>query len=99
MKRHSRQSVESGDLSVPISKRDHVRGNPSAALTLLEYGDYECPYCGEAHEMVKAVEKAMGQDLRYVYRNFPLTDAHPHAEHAAEAVEAAAVQGRFWEMH
>ena len=66
---------------------------------LLEYGDYECPYCGAAHPVVKAVQKRLGNRLCFAFRNFPLTNAHPHAEHAAEAAEAAGAQGRFWQMH
>lgn len=79
--------------------RDHVMGPSDAPVTLVEYGDYECPYCGEAYPIVKAVREQMGEGLRFVFRNFPLTNSHPHAQRAAEAAEAAAVQGRFWEMH
>ena len=79
--------------------RDHVQGAPDAAVTLLEYGDYECPYCGAAYPIVKDVQAAMGDELRFVFRNFPITTAHPHAAQAAEAAEAAAAQGRFWPMH
>ena len=86
-------------LAVPVSKRDHIQGPFNAPLTLLEYGDYECPYCGQAYWAVKTVQQNLGQRLRFVFRNFPLTNVHPHAEHAAEAAEAAGVQGRFWEMH
>src|SRR6202043_2599481 len=64
-----------------------------------EYGDYECPYCGAAHPVVKALQRHFGKDLRFVYRHFPLSQVHPHAEHAAEAAEAAGAQGKFWEMH
>lgn len=84
---------------VQIRKSDHVFGDPNAPVTLLEYGDYECPYCGEAHRTVKFLQEALGDGLCYVYRNFPLTEVHPHAEQAAEAVEAAGAQGHFWEMH
>jgi protein-disulfide isomerase len=87
-------------LTVPVSEdRDHIQGAPDAPVTLVEYGDYECPYCGAAEPIVKQVQARMGDRLRFVFRNFPLTTAHPHAEHAAEAAEAAAAQGRFWEMH
>ena len=68
-------------------------------MTLVEYGDYECPYCEQAYPMIKEVQRHLGNKLRFVFRNFPLTEIHPHALHAAEAAEAAAVQGRFWEMH
>jgi len=80
-------------------ERDHIQGPGDAPLVLLEYGDYQCPYCGEAHAVVKAIQKRLGQRLCFGFRNFPLVDAHPHAQHAAEAAEAAAAQGRFWEMH
>jgi protein-disulfide isomerase len=66
---------------------------------LLEYGDYECPYCGAAHPVVKEIQKRLGKRLCFAFRNFPLINSHPHAERAAEAAEAAAAQGRFWEMH
>ena len=74
----------------PNSERDHIEGPPSASVTLLEYGDYECPYCGQAHPIIKEVQKHLGNKLRFVFRNFPVTEIHPHAQHAAEAAEAAA---------
>ena len=86
-------------LTVPVSERDHVRGPSTAPLTLLEYGDYECPYCGAAHPIVKEVERLLEGDLRFAYRHFPLSEIHRHAYQAAEAAEAAGAQGRFWEMH
>ncbi len=86
-------------LTVPVGPDDHVQGPNDATVTLVEYGDYECPYCGEAYPIVKRSQKKMGQTLRFVFRNFPLTESHPHALAAAQAAEAAAVQGRFWEMH
>jgi protein-disulfide isomerase len=86
-------------LTVPVSERDHVRGPATAPLTLLEYGDYECPFCGAAHPIVKRVERLLEGDLRFAYRHFPLSNIHPHAYQAAEAAEAAGAQGRFWEMH
>jgi len=87
-------------LTVPFAEdRDHIRGAPDAAVTLLEYGDYECPYCGAAYPIVKQVQESMGDRLRFVFRNFPISTAHPHAELAAEAAEAAAAQGKFWPMH
>ena len=79
--------------------RDHIQGTADAAVTLVEYGDYECPYCGAAYPIVKELQSRMGDRLRFVFRNFPITTSHPHAEQAAEAAEAAAAQGRFWEMH
>lgn len=87
------------ELTMPVTERDHIQGNPNAPLTLLEYGDYECPYCGAAYPIVKQVQKRMGDRMRFVFRNFPLTQIHPHAEQAAEAAEAAGGQGKFWEMH
>lgn len=86
-------------LSLPVSPRDHVRGPASAPVTLVEYGDYECPYCGAAYPIVKEIQEAMGENLRFVFRNFPLTQIHPHAERAAEAAEAAGAQDHFWQMH
>ena len=86
-------------LVTPVSSDDHAQGEASAPVTLVEYGDYECPYCGEAYPVVKALQRHFGKRLRFVYRNFPLTQAHPHAEPAAEVAEAAAAQGQFWAMH
>ncbi len=86
-------------LTPPVSQRDHAQGPADAPVTLVEYGDYECPYCGRAYPIVKHVQELMGNQLRFVFRNFPLRELHPHAQHAAEAAEAAATQDRFWEMH
>jgi protein-disulfide isomerase len=87
-------------LTMPVSDgRDHIQGPADAAVTLIEYGDYECPYCGAAYPIVKEVQARMAERLRFVFRNFPISTAHPHAELAAEAAEAAATQGSFWEMH
>jgi protein-disulfide isomerase len=86
-------------LSPPVSERDHVQGDAGAPVTLVEYGDYECPHCGHAHPIVKSIQHRLGRKLRFVFRNFPLAEAHPHARHAAEAAEAAAEQGKFWQMH
>jgi protein-disulfide isomerase len=87
-------------LTLPVSdERDHVQGPADAPVTLVEYGDYECPYCGAAYPIIKEVQARMGERLRFVFRNFPITSSHPHAEQAAESAEAAAAQGRFWEMH
>ncbi|HLX70467.1 MAG TPA: DsbA family protein [Verrucomicrobiae bacterium] len=85
-------------LHPPVSKRDHIQGPANAAMTLVEYGDYECPACGQAYQAIKEVQRALNGRLRFVFRNFPLS-MHPHAEEAAEAAEAAAAQGKFWEMH
>ena len=87
-------------LTLPVSEgRDHVQGPLDAAVTLVEYGDYECPYCGAAYPIIKEVQARVGGRLRFVFRNFPIATSHPHAEQAAEVAEAAAAQGRFWEMH
>jgi protein-disulfide isomerase len=88
-----------GQLVPPVSDRDHATGDPHAPVTLVEYGDYECPHCGHAHPIVKSIQRRLGKKLRFVFRNFPLAEAHPHSRHAAEAAEAAADQGKFWEMH
>jgi Na+/H+ antiporter NhaA len=80
-------------------ERDHIRGSNDAAVTLVEYGDFECPYCGQAEPIVRELLQSFGADLRYVFRHLPLADVHPNAQMAAEASEAAHAQGRFWEMH
>jgi protein-disulfide isomerase len=88
------------ELTQPVADgRDHIQGPAEAPVTLVEYGDYECPYCGAAYPIVKQVQERMGPRLRFVFRNFPITTSHAHAEQAAEAAEAADAQGRFWEMH
>ena len=94
---HSRPAQ--GDLTLPVGERDHVQGDSSASVTLVEYGDYECPHCGRAYPIIKQVQKRLGPKLRFVFRNFPLNQAHPNAELAAESAEAAGAQGKFWEMH
>jgi protein-disulfide isomerase len=86
-------------LTVPVSERDHVLGPATAPVTLVEYGDYECPFCGAAHRSLQQVLGVMGNDVRFAFRHFPLSQIHPHAYQAAEAAEAAGAQGRFWEMH
>ena len=87
-------------LVLPVDPdRDHIQGPADAPVTLVEYGDYECPYCGAAYPIIKEVQDRMGERLRFVFRNFPITTSHPHAGQAAEAAEGAAVQGPFWEMH
>jgi len=90
---------QSGTLIPPVSARDHIQGRADAPVTLVEYGDYQCPYCGEAHRVIKRLQKALGKQLRFVFRNFPLTQAHPYAMIAAAAAEAAGLQGKFWQMH
>jgi protein-disulfide isomerase len=91
--------MTTSDLQTPVSDIDHSLGISTAPITLLEYGDYECPYCGKAYSQVKAIEKHFGKSLRFIFRNFPLINYHPHALLAAAAAEAAAQQGKFWEMH
>jgi protein-disulfide isomerase len=86
-------------LTPAVSERDHAAGDANAPVTLVEYGDYECPHCGHAHPIVKSIQHRLGKKLRFVFRNFPLAESHPHARHAAEAAEAAAAQGKFWQMH
>jgi formate-nitrite transporter family protein len=87
------------ELTPPVDLRDHVRGDPSAPVTLVEFGDYECPFCGKAYPVSQALEEALGDRLCFVYRHFPIAEAHPHAVLAAECAEAADAQGMFWEMH
>lgn len=86
-------------LTLPDSERDHISGSPDGSIKLLEYGDYECPFCAEAHAVVKEIQSRLGDDLLFAFRNFPLANIHSHAEHAAEAAEAAGEQGNFWGMH
>ena len=82
-----------------VGTRDHARGPKDAPVTLVMYGDYECPYCGEAHPVLKELEGRVGEGVGFVFRHFPLDSVHPRARRAAQAAEAAASQGRFWEMH
>lgn len=87
-------------LTLPVSDtRDHIQGVPTAAVTLLEYGDYDCPDCLQAYPIMHDIQEHFGQQLRLVFRNFPLTAIHANAQRAAEAAEAAATQGKFWPMH
>jgi protein-disulfide isomerase len=86
-------------LKVPVTSADHIRGPGDAPITLVEYGDYECPYCGLAHPHVQAVQRHFGPKLRFVFRHFPLSQMHPLAEPAAEVAEFAGDQGHFWEAH
>jgi Na+/H+ antiporter NhaA len=100
----ARQIMATADALLDLSddvdpERDHIRGSPAAPVTLVEYGDYQCPYCGQAEIVVRELLEAFGDELRYVWRHLPLTDVHPNAQMAAEAAEAAAAQGAFWEMH
>lgn len=86
-------------LRIQVTEADHSRGPVDAPLVLVEYGDYECPYCGRAHAVLERLRETLEGDLRFVFRHFPLTAMHPHALEAARAAEAAGRQGRFWEMH
>jgi protein-disulfide isomerase len=86
-------------LVVPVSERDHSQGPATAAVILVQYGDYECPYTRLSTTVVRAIQQQLGDQLRFVFRNFPLNEIHPYALHAALAAEAAAMQGKFWEMH
>jgi formate-nitrite transporter family protein len=90
---------DSKRLALPVSARDHVRGPELSEISLVEYGDYECPYCRAAESIVAGLREALGDRLGVAFRSFPMRDVHPHAQHAAEVAEAAARQGRFWEMH
>lgn len=86
-------------LQVAVGENDHIQGDAAALCTLVEYGDYQCPHCGHAYPIVKRVQKHFGKRLRFVFRNFPLREMHPHAESAAEAAEFAGSKRKFWEMH
>jgi protein-disulfide isomerase len=86
-------------LTLPVSDRDDAQGPDTALVTLVEYGDYECPYCGQAYPIIKNIQERLEDKLRFVFRNFPVTQAHPHGQHAAEAAESAGSQNKFWEMH
>ena len=95
----SEKDSNNTQLSFPVSEsRDHIQGPAAAAVTLVEYGDYECPYCAQAYLIVKEVQERLGSKVRFVFRNFPLTKLRPHAYQSALAVETAAAQGKFWEM-
>lgn len=86
-------------LKVPVTTEDHIQGKDNASITLVEYGDYQCPYCQKAYPIVKHLQTHFGKQLRFVFRNFPMAELHPYAQIAAEAAEYAASQGLFWEMH
>jgi len=91
--------VDTGRLHVPVSDEDHVAGPDGAPVTLVEYGDYQCPYCGQAHPILVRLLEERPDTVRLVFRNFPLVEVHPHAEIAAEFAEAAAARGLFWPAH
>jgi protein-disulfide isomerase len=99
MKNDLTNAASKSKFLLPRARHDHIQGQIDASIALVEYGDYECPYCGEAYPVVKAIQERLGDRLCFAFRNFPLANSHPHAEHAAEAAEAAGAQGKFWEMH
>ncbi|MEB3211007.1 MAG: DsbA family protein [Leptolyngbyaceae bacterium] len=86
-------------LAVPVSSRDHIRGSTAAPVTLVQYGNYQCLQCGAAYRILKRIAAQFDEQLCFVFRHFPIVRFYPNAHHAAEAAEAAASQGRFWEMH
>jgi protein-disulfide isomerase len=95
-----RKAAENARLTLLVSEsRDHIQGPINAAITLVEYGDYQCPYCAQAYMIIKEIQERLGSKLRFVFRNFPLTKVRPHAYNAAIAAETAAAQGKFWEMY
>lgn len=89
----------SSTLKPEVSTKDHVQGGNDATITIVEFGDYQCPHCGNAYPIIKEIEEAFGKQIRLVFRNFPLQEAHEFAYPAALAAEAAALQNKFWEMH
>src|SRR6478672_12380465 len=86
-------------LATPVSARDHIQGLATARVTLVQYGDFQCPFSGEAWGVILEMQRRHPDDLQYVFRHFPLSHVHPNAQHAAEAAEGAAAQGKFWEMY
>jgi protein-disulfide isomerase len=86
-------------LKPPVNSKDHIQGKDTAQIELVEYGDYQCPHCGHAYPIIKKVQRSLGADLKFVFRNFPLSESHPDAFNAAVAAEAAGLQHKFWEMH
>jgi len=86
-------------MSLTTNPQDHIKGNPNASIELIEYADYQCPYCGQAYYILEKIQKELGDKLKFVFRNFPIPQLHPYAVHAAIAAEAAGAQGKFWEMH
>lgn len=90
---------DNSPLANEVSSADWVRGNSSSAITFVEYGDFQCPACGQYHPMIKRLKDEFGKDIAFVFRHFPLSQVHPNAKDAAVAAEAAGAQGKFWEMH
>jgi protein-disulfide isomerase len=97
--RESRPKPTQATLTPEVGGRDHVLGPRGAAVTLVEYGDFECEFCGRAYPELQRLLKQVGGKVRFIFRHFPIPEEHPHAQHAAEVAEAAAAQGKFWEMH
>jgi protein-disulfide isomerase len=93
------EQPENAELILSVGERDHAQGLAEAPVTLVEYGDYECPYCGQAYPIIKNIQKDLGDKLRFVFRNFPISQEHPHAQQAAETAEASGAQNKFWDMH
>src|SRR5271154_1671763 len=87
------------NLKPAVNKNDHIQGDSNAPIELVEYGDYQCPHCGRAYPVIKAIQEKLKGDLKFIFRNFPLSDVHPDAFNAAMAAEAAALQNKFWQMH
>lgn len=86
-------------LKLPVNEKDHIQGNINAPITMVEYGDYQCPSCGQAFPIIKQVQKHYGKNLKFIFRNFPLTEVHQFAEVAAETAEFAGESNLFWQMH
>jgi protein-disulfide isomerase len=99
MEQHMPLDPSQPRLASDVTEQDHAQGPADAPITLLEFGDYECPDCGNAYPVIKRLIAELGPRLRFIFRNFPLSNVHPHASVAAQAAEAAAAQGKFWEMH
>ena len=95
----TKEDLDASRLLLPIQPNDHVEGNPDAQYTLVEYGDYECPGCGRLFLVLRELHSRLDPDLRIVFRHYPFSGVHPHAQLAAEAAEAAGAQDRFWDMH
>src|SRR3954470_1807979 len=95
----ARETGTTPHLTAPVTERDHIQGSKNARVTLVEYGDYQCPYCLQAYPIMLDIQEHMGDRMRLVFRNFPLTMVPPDAQTAAEAAKPAAAQGQFWPMH
>ena len=87
------------DMYLEVNKNDHIQGSVNAPIELIEYADFQCPYCGRAYYIVKKLQKKLGNNIKFVFRHFPLTELHPYALHASIAAEIAGSYGKFWEMH